>query len=488
MAPAPVDHCRVLELGCGDGSNLLPIAWAFRESEFVGVDLAARPLAAGRQLMEELKLRNVSLMEADILRLGAELGKFDYIVAHGLFSWVSRATAAHLLWLCRTCLEPNGIAFVSYNVYPGCHLRNMIREMLLFQVGKVPSPAGQLEQAKAFARFLLEGQNDGDESRQWMKEELTRILGHQDGHLYHDDLAPLNQPFYFVDFMSQANQAGLQYLAEADFGEMSDHMFNAQVKSTLQKLASERVLREQYLDFLKCRRFRQTLLCHREVKLSQSPQSSAVTHFWVSSDVSCRTHPADLRPGATLIFERGKGPRAETDYALGKAALLVLPHPGPGGLHFQELFDHATSALVEATVSPDAPGQTPDDLASFLLKLYGAGLVELRSTRPPGARSISPRPVVSELARWQSARGECVTSLFHRTIRLEDDIGLRLLQVLDGTRDRTAVVDALVEFVKSKGVASAAGTPLDDRSLRQRIGGELDANLVKLLQMGLLTA
>src|ERR1051325_5144438 len=99
--------------------------------------------------------------------------------------------------------------------------------------------------------------------------------------------------------MESAARHGLQYLGEADYFEMSDHVFNDSVRQTLEELPRNRVLREQYLDFLKCRRFRQTLLCHRQVSLRVEPLAEKVADFMVSSAVECASGAADLRSGVS---------------------------------------------------------------------------------------------------------------------------------------------------------------------------------------------
>ena len=87
MTPAPVEKCRVLELGCGDGWNLITMAYGLPGSEFFGIDLAGKPIARGNELIAKLGLRNLSLREMDVAD-AADLGEFDYIIAHGLYSWV----------------------------------------------------------------------------------------------------------------------------------------------------------------------------------------------------------------------------------------------------------------------------------------------------------------------------------------------------------------------------------------------------------------
>jgi len=132
MAPAPVERCRFLEIACGDAGNLIPMAYELPRSEFVGFDLAARPIEMGERAAARLGLSNVTLSRLDLNDFPPSAGRFDYIVAHGLYSWVPGPVRDRLLALIGAHLAPHGVAFVSYNVYPGCYVRRMLWEMLKF--------------------------------------------------------------------------------------------------------------------------------------------------------------------------------------------------------------------------------------------------------------------------------------------------------------------------------------------------------------------
>ncbi len=157
MQPAPIDHCRVLELGCGLGSNLIGMAFQLPDSEFVGLDLARRPIAAGQSFAEELGLGNVALHEMDISAASPErFGRFDFIIAHGLYSWVPQPVRGHILAVCQEMLNPQGVAYVSYNAYPGNHLRDLVRGMMRFHTAGFEDPIEKVGQARGLLKFLAE--------------------------------------------------------------------------------------------------------------------------------------------------------------------------------------------------------------------------------------------------------------------------------------------------------------------------------------------
>src|SRR5258706_14259432 len=175
LEPAAPTRCRVLELGCGNGANLVPMAWGLPQSEFAGIDLASRPIALGQSMIQALGLTNIRLVHGSIIEVTADWGKFDYIIAHGLYSWVPAEVQKHVLTLCREFLAPRGIAFVSYNSLPGGHLRNMLREMMLFHTRGFDSADERVKQAMAFVRFLAEAHDSNDPYRLWLRSELDGI-------------------------------------------------------------------------------------------------------------------------------------------------------------------------------------------------------------------------------------------------------------------------------------------------------------------------
>ena len=179
LETAPVERCRVLELGCGNGSNLIPMAYELPGSDFTGIDLAGQPIAQGQQMASDLGMTNIKLIHGSVTEFEAGQGNFDYIIAHGLYSWVPAEVREAVLKLCRHSLTPHGIAFISYNALPGAHLRNMLREMMLFHVRGFVAPEERVRQAQALVKFLAEAQETNDEYRRWLKAEMESVLGHE---------------------------------------------------------------------------------------------------------------------------------------------------------------------------------------------------------------------------------------------------------------------------------------------------------------------
>ena len=86
---------------------------------FVGIDLSPRSIDEARAMAADLGLTNVTFHAADLRDLPTDAGDFDYIVAHGFYSWVPAPVRSALFETIHARLAPRGVAFVSHNVLPG---------------------------------------------------------------------------------------------------------------------------------------------------------------------------------------------------------------------------------------------------------------------------------------------------------------------------------------------------------------------------------
>jgi SAM-dependent methyltransferase len=479
LDPAPPDACRVLEIGCGDGSNLLPLANAFPRSRFVGLDLAETRIQAGRAAIADLALTNLELAHCDLHDFPAQGDPFDYIIAHGVYSWVPAEARERMLALCRARLAPQGVAYVSYNCLPGCYLRRMAREIMRFHTREISDPSERVRQAIAVCQLIANSIEKPDTYRQLFKDQLEQIQRLRAGHLFHDDLAEINDPVYFHEFTAHAARHELQYLAEADFFEMQDDSFTPEAREIFARMEDSRLTREQYLDFVKCRRFRQTLLVHRTAPVQYPAIPTAIEQFQISSSV--RGTPAEnptLASGlgatsygqASQRFVHPRGGALEVGHPLGIHALHLLAERWPATLSFPELFE---SASIGANLG-DRAAVARDGLLLILLEAYRAGVVDFRRTPIRCTRKPSTCPAVSRFARWQISRSPTVTTLRYENLRVEDAVGKRLLSLLDGTRTLDELEQCLL---RDQAARTDSGAP---------VNGQLLPRLEELAQLALL--
>jgi hypothetical protein len=277
-----------------------------------------------------------------------------------------------------------------------------------------------------------------------VRTQQERVAGLADASIYHDYLADVNAPVSFHEFMQRAADHGLQYLAEADFFDMQGHGFSASVMQALDDLGDDDLIAtEQYLDFLRGRAFRQTLLCHQRVSLDRSVQPERVMDLYVASPVQTNTPAAALGSDAPEEFRGSTGAVMTTNHPVSKAALRELGDWWPQALHFPELLARARSRI--GATGGDLGSDADEDarvLGGVLVGAYAAGLIELHAHPLPFVRHVSAKPLASPLARRQLRDGTIVTNLRHTSVRMDDQRGRDLLELLDGTRDRAALLEA----------------------------------------------
>lgn len=491
MAPTPVARCKVLELGCASGGNLIPMAASLPESEFVGIDGSARQIADGQELLDALKLKNVTLRCADLADVADE-GPFDYVIAHGVYSWVADPVQEKLLDICGKLLAPNGVAYISYNTFPGWHYRGMIRDMMLYHVEQFPEPAMKAGQARALLDFLVQSlpASTEDPFPSMLKQNLELIRRQTDSYLLHDHLEEVNDPVYFYQFVARAGRHGLQYLGESDFATMLTHMYPKEVTETLQRIAKDIVRMEQYMDFLRNRTFRQTLLCRSGLTLKRNVTPQDMTPFRVASPVELpekldirSTQPEQFRIG-------GVGTTLTTSVPIVKAAFQYLSEMWPRSVPFDRLLAVARSRLSSVTIRDQAMVSAEvQALGSAILTGYTVRLLELRTYEVPFVTEVSDRPQASALAREQSRRGGRATNQRHEMVNL-DEFSRRTLALLDGTRDRAQLMKDMsllvadgTLVVEQEGKQVAGGDPLN-----QILGDAIDRCLNRFTKAALLVA
>ncbi len=454
LSPAPPERCRVLELGCGAGGNLVPMAYALPESTFVGLDSAGTAIAKGRAQAEALGLANVDLRHADILE-ARDLGTFDYVIAHGLFSWVPPEVQERVLAIAGEVLAPDGVAYVSYNAYPGCHVRNVMRQIMRWHVRGIESP----EERVAEARSLVGVLGEVAPPRPLVKAILDDALQHHrrqaDAVLFHDDLAEVNEPFLFADFVERAAPHGLKFLSEADYPDMRVWNPDSPAGKFLLALGDDVVTQQQYRDFIILRRFRQTLLRRAETPARPAADPAVVRSLSAGASTRPDGGAPDLASDAPVKFRDEKDGELTTPHPLSKAVFLVLGEIWPRWAPVAELFREANARVVAA----GGRAATEEDelrTARFLLDAWGADVCELRSAPCRFVTRVSERPRASALARHQALTLTTVANLRHQVVMLEDPLVRTFLRLLDGTRDRATICREMAAALREAGSPAAA--------------------------------
>ena len=486
----PVENSRVLELGCSSGGNLIAMAQDFPNAHFIGIDLSARQIADGWVDVDSAKLKNVQLKHMDILDIDDEFGQFDYIISHGVFSWVPPAVQDRMIELCRRHLAPNGVAYLSYNTYPGWHIRGIVRDMMYFRGQQFNEPKMRLAQAKALVEFVANAtKNQNTPYKNLIQSELEVVTKRDDYYLHHEHLEEHNMPLYFWQFAQKLAVNGLQYLAEADFASMVSSNFAPEVAQTLQKLGAHDILQmEQYMDFVRCRFFRQTLLCHRSVQLKRQISPEVVKSFYLSSQATPANAQPSLDPATIEKFKTPAGGGINCRYPLTKLALMSLSKQWPASIAFSDLLAEAKAQAAAQGVKIDA--STSDGLlAAEMLSCMAAGVVEWRLQ--PATFTIVPdeRPLATPLARHQAGLSRNVTNRRGENTVL-DDFHRLLLRHLDGSRALPELIEIVATALKEGKLVlrrDKDNTPIaNEAEIRQVLGPALNKAMQNLGRHALL--
>lgn len=468
----PVERCRVLEIGCGDGVHLASCAVAMPGATFVGFDLSETAVARGNTLIERVGLRNVQLIVGDITTWEPD-APFDYILAHGVYSWIPDGVRDALMALVGRALAPDGVACISYNCYPASYTRQMLWEMMKYHVGDRTDPQEMIDRALELAEFiqLCRPKAPGAEL-ELFDNDVDLVLNKQfRSVLFHDELSPVNRPVYFHEFADHARRNGLRFVSELEPHVMANGEFPAEIDTllrTLSKVNPER--REQYFDFACLRRFRQTLVAREPHAPRGTPDPDALRGLMIAGN--CGTDSIDFHATKPMTFQTGETVLDVTD-PLAKAAMLALVESRPKRFTFEELVAAALRKLGRATVTETEKAGLARDLAVA----WTAGLVLLKGFAPKYAESVSDRPVASPFARDQLARGETATSLLHLSLQFADAPGRRLVQLLDGTRTIDDLVREIYPLV-----------PAEQRKSEAEFRAGMQLNLQMLARAGLLVS
>jgi len=341
------------------------------------------------------------------------------------------------------------VAYVSYNTYPGWRLLGTVRDMMLYHTRDIADPHQKVAEARALIEFLAESipANFNPHSNflhayvNFFKEEALPKGQVDEAYLLHDELAGVNEPLYFYQFAERAAAHGLKYMAEADFRTMLANSFPDETVKALRKVAKSTIALEQYMDFLRNRTFRQTLLCHQDVRLSAAMDAERMAKFYVGSPALPVSTEPDIDATSVEQFRAPNHAILSTDHPVTKAAMLYLTRIWPQIVPFETLLAEAGACLSEVPHDIAAVAQI---LAANLLKAYGYSdnLVELHVYAPHFVVEVSERPVASPVARLNAATHGPVTNVRHERVRL-NEAGCYLLPYLDGSRDRAALLEIM---------------------------------------------
>lgn len=426
--PPAVAGARILELGCGRGGNLLPMAAGLPQATLVGVDGSARQIADARAAVAEASLSNVTLLRARFDEMEIAEGSFDYVICHGVVSWVSASVRANLLERIARALAPRGIACVTFNVLPGWYDRLAARDWLRFSATSLGRPVEEATTSLAWLGAQLSPEQA--DSRRRLEAVARRLEETGPAYALHEYLAEEHHPLLVGAFLEEAAATGLSYLGDAIPSTTAIELLPEPARERARSL--DPIAAEQLVDFVRGTAFRRALLVRDDAARAASWRttpdldSGAVRELRVASRLR-PARPADPAPRQES-FEEG-GLVVQVSDAAARRALHELASVAPRSLRMDDLARRSLPAgASEAELAA---------LSSELFELWLAtGALDLLDHEPAMTATAGERPVACGLARRQARRGGVVTNRLHQEVLLPDAVVRWVLGRLDGTRTR----------------------------------------------------
>jgi SAM-dependent methyltransferase len=417
LTPPDISTARVLEIGCGDGLNVLAMAAAYPKMTVEGFDLSEAAIARGNELLTLSGMTNASLTVLDAMAAVAHYpaGSFDYVIAHGVYAWVPDAVRAAIMELIGHVLSPNGVALISYNALPGGHMRMIMRDMLLHQIEGIDDPQLKIVATRHFLE-TLDTEIPADEPiRQAIRDLARSMLKRPDNLLFHDELGDYYAPQSLSGISTAAGKAGLRFLNDSGRNRLLDGFFPDDYELS-DNPEHEIVRLRQADDYLAMRFFRQTVFVRSECAPCRKIATANLGPLWMTAQLPRREDG---------VFRFGEDEIEIGDAQLA-SALEKLTAKWPERLPVMETIEGEDRLLA-------------------VMELFAEGYVSLHSKPAPFAVEITEKPCASPLVRAQLQRGEVqLCALNHTYVAVEQPALRTLLEHADGTRtagDISAIPD-----------------------------------------------
>ena len=464
----PLAGARMLEIGCAAGGNLIPLAALNPQARFLGLDISPRQVEQAQARIARLGLTNIEIRCQSFTEFAASEGPFDYIVAHGVFSWVPEDLQEALLALCKTALSPRGLAYVSYNVLPGWRMWQTLRDAFALMIPPTHDEQTRVGMARDLLEFLRDNTPEKGPYGEMLRTSHDRLKDLPDYYVAHEYLEDANQPISLRDFVERAGRHGMTYLGEADYylmfpGNHGQSFARALLESTTNDIISI----EQMIDVLTGRTFRQTILIGSE-RIGQIQRKVTVDalkgmHFLPQPDMKLERNGADIR----ISDSAGRMLGSNRPAVIRAIERLLAAFPGS-----------ADFAHCAAGASADEQREVMD----ALFRLVVTGMVyPLSEPMPAGIPQARPRTL--DIARNDMAAGLTDTvNIRHESVGI-DPVSAVVLEAMDGIRNRRVLEDAIVEAALSGRIEmKEGGLLIRDKPRLRAIAAEILPRLLESLR------
>ncbi|AAU04232.1 lysine methyltransferase [Rickettsia typhi] len=475
-----VENSKILELGCAAGGNLIPHAVLYPKAHFVGVDLSKVQIDEANKNVRALGLKNIEFHHCSITDINDSFGKFDYIICHGVISWVPKIVRDKIFKVCNSNLSTNGIAYISYNTLPGWNMVRTIRDMMLYHSSSFTNVRDRIAQSRLLLEFVKDSlENSKTPYAEVLKTEAGLLAKQTDHYLRHDHLEEENAQFYFHEFMNEARKYNLQYLADCNISTM--YLGNMPPKVVEQLKAVNDIVRtEQYMDFITNRRFRTTLLCHNDLKINRNINNEDIKKFNIIFNVVPEKplQEVDLDNAAEnlqFFLNGNKECNLSTTSPYMKAILYTFSENLNNPLSFKQVTSEANKKLNNNKLN-----EIKNELLNNAMKLVLQGYISITNQKHRN-KPVLDKPKTTQMVLYQAKHTPSmwVTNLKHEPIGVNffEKFALRYM---DGKNDKKAIIEAILGHVeKGELTLSKEGQKIENK---EEIRKELESLFTPMIE------
>ncbi|WP_051906495.1 class I SAM-dependent methyltransferase [Methylomarinum vadi] len=343
------DYC---ELGCGKGVTLNLLADANPDSHFIGIDFNESHIQAARQQAEDCDIKNVRYFPYSFDQLDQkDLPEFDYIVLHGVYSWISPELRGHIVNFIRRKLKPGGVVMVSYNALPGKALDKILRDMMLTYANT--QDVSLLEKTSHGISYLdYLAQHKAPFFQQNPKAiDKVALLKKQDmRYVAHEYFGEHWNPLYFSDVYKEMQTAGMQFAGQT---EIMANYANLAFPSGFQdqfNQSSDRISLEIHRDFILNNGFRRDVYIKPHTSTGQQDLSldQLLQRFAFVSLVSPDKFNFDIKTVSSVMKLHGDIYKQLVDLLYGQAQSLnqLMQHPAMQPHTVEQVADALQKLLI----------------------------------------------------------------------------------------------------------------------------------------------
>lgn len=431
----PTPTCaNILEIGCASGHNLMPLAARWPDSRFTGIDYSTSAIREARRLATEAGLTNVEFIEADLCAFDPGEDSYDFIIAHGVYSWVPDQVRQALLDFCKAHLSHEGIATISYNTLPGWSLRKTLVS-LTGLISQRPA-AGEIGQdPESILAYLATAAGCHTPYARHLTAVLHDMFGKSSDILHFDDFGPVNEACTFLDFTGHASRSGLLYLGESQIADNFPAALAPESARILRPLGNDPLVLQQTIDVLTNRTFRSSILCRADAPIQTRITAATALHF----SVRCLHEFEATDEGARLIDREGEE-LARFEHPLAVAFFAALDECAPESVPMSEIIERMADRMKEQF----DPTNSLPPLATLVMDAARQNLILLRD-EPVRFDPLPPAfPNLGRLRLMAAAKGQALVDIYHAPCSFVDERH-QVAAAMDGTRS----IDELAAISKS---------------------------------------